>query len=46
MGFFTRHARVRGDVRYFINFNDTADNTVQFGSFHFWRASLGVVLRP
>jgi hypothetical protein len=46
MGFFTRHAGVRGDVRYFINFNDTADKTVQFGSFHFWRASLGVVLRP
>jgi hypothetical protein len=46
MGFISRHAGVRGDVRYIINFNNSNDNTVQFGSFHFWRASLGVVLRP
>ena len=46
MGFFSRHGGVRGDVRYFRNFREeSATNTVQFGSFHFWRASLGVILR-
>jgi hypothetical protein len=38
------HVGIRGDVRYVVNFNDN-NNTVQFGSFHFWRASVGVVLR-
>jgi hypothetical protein len=46
MGFFSDHAGFRGDVRYFRDFRDTPANTVQFGSFHFWRASLGIVLRP
>ena len=44
MGFVAEHVGIRGDVRYIINFNDN-NNTVQFGSFHFWRASVGVVLR-
>jgi len=34
------------DVRYFRDFRESPPNTVQFGAFHFWRASLGVVLRP
>jgi hypothetical protein len=47
MGFFSRHAGFRGDVRYFRNFKSTPPNsTVQFGEFHYWRASLGIVLRP
>lgn len=51
MGFFSRVVGLRGDVRYFRNFRDeptpSIDNsTLQFGSFHFWRASLGVVIRP
>ncbi len=46
MGFFSDHAGFRGDVRYFRDFRESPPNTVQFGSFHFWRASLGIVLRP
>ena len=46
MGFLSEHAGIRGDVRYFHDFRETPPDTVQFGSFHFWRASLGVVLRP
>jgi len=46
MGFFSQHAGIRGEVRYFRNFRDTPPNTLQFGAFRFWRASIGVVLRP
>jgi len=46
MGFFSDHAGFRGDVRYFRDFRESPPSTVQFGSFHFWRASLGIVLRP
>lgn len=49
MGFLSNHVGVRGDVRYFRNLqNNTTTNAlnVDFGSFHFWRASIGVVLRP
>lgn len=46
MGFFSNHAGIRGDVRYFRNLSDeNSTNTVQFGGFHFWRASFGVVIR-
>jgi hypothetical protein len=46
MGFFSDHAGIRGDVRYFRNLSDeNSTNTVQFGGFHFWRASFGVVIR-
>ena len=50
MGFLSDHVGLRGDVRYFRNFNDdsridTGGVHVDFGSFHFWRASFGVVLR-
>lgn len=46
MGFLSDHVGLRGDVRYFRNLNDnsTIDN-IDFGAFHFWRASFGVVLR-
>jgi len=46
LGFFSDHAGVRGDVRYFHDFRESPPNTVQFGSFHFWRASFGFVIRP
>jgi hypothetical protein len=45
LGFFSNHAGIRGDVRYFRNLSEDSTSTVQFGGFHFWRASLGVVIR-
>ena len=45
------HVGLRGDLRYFRNFNDNSvisipnGTNIDFGSFHFWRASFGVVLR-
>ena len=46
MGFLSEHVGLRGDLRYFRNFRETPPDTLQFGAFHFWRASFGVVLRP
>jgi hypothetical protein len=50
MGFLSDHVGLRGDVRYFRTFNDNSTINgnwvnIDFGSFHFWRASFGVVLR-
>jgi hypothetical protein len=49
MGFFNNHVGLRGDVRYFrtINNNDSSldDVNLDLGSFDFWRASVGVVIR-
>ena len=48
MGFFGDHVGLRGDVRYFrdLHNNSTSNSfNIDFGSFHFWRASIGVVLR-
>jgi hypothetical protein len=46
MGFLSDHVGLRGDVRYFRNLTgDNVLNNIDFGSFHFWRASFGVVLR-
>jgi hypothetical protein len=46
MGFLSDHVGLRGDLRYFRNVTgDTLVNNIDFGSFHFWRASFGVVLR-
>ena len=40
-----RSIGVRGDVRYYRNLVNNADATnVNFGAFHFWRASIGLVL--
>jgi|SRR5262249_4106833 len=40
-----RSVGVRGDVRYYRNLVNNADATnVNFGAFHFWRASIGLVL--
>lgn len=47
--YFADHVGIRGDVRYFRNVTDSSsvnDLNIDFGSFHFWRASLGIVWRP
>jgi len=49
MGYFSNHLGLRGDVRYFRNVTDsstTNNANIDFGAFHFWRASFGVVIRP
>jgi outer membrane protein with beta-barrel domain len=49
MAYFSDHVGFRGDVRYLRNLQDSSavsDFNVDFGAFHFWRASFGVVLRP
>lgn len=48
MGYFNDHVGLRGDIRYLRNIvNNSTSTTIDFdpGSFHFWRASIGVVLR-
>ena len=51
MGFLSDHVGLRGDLRYFRTFNDSSTISagngvnIDFGSFHFWRASFGVVIR-
>jgi len=47
MAFTSRSIGVRGDVRYFRDLIDTqSGNTtnIDFGAFHFWRTSIGVIL--
>jgi Outer membrane protein beta-barrel domain len=41
-----RSIGVRADLRYFRNLvgDQTRDNNVDFGSFHFWRAGIGIVI--
>jgi hypothetical protein len=48
MGYFSDHFGLRGDVRYMRNLqNNSSGISINFdpGDFHFWRASIGVVLR-
>lgn len=45
MGYFSEHAGLRGDVRYFRTFAEAPKDTLQFGAFHFWRGTVGVLLR-
>jgi hypothetical protein len=48
MGFLSPHVGLRGDVRYFrdVHNTDVANGFgIDFGSFHFWRASFGVIIR-
>ena len=48
MGYFSDHVGLRGDVRYLRTLNNTSNGAaISFepGDFHFWRASIGVVLR-
>jgi outer membrane protein with beta-barrel domain len=39
-----RSIGLRGDVRYFRNLVNDPSASVDFGAFHFWRASIGLVL--
>ena len=43
-GFFTKHVRMRGDVRYVHTFQDVNVLLVS-GKLAFWRASLGLTLK-
>jgi hypothetical protein len=46
MGYFSDHIGLRGDVRYFRDFQDNLRNPfIDVGTFHFWRGSIGLVLR-
>lgn len=49
MGYFSDHVGIRGDLRYLRNIenNSSSITNINFdpGSFHFWRASVGVVIR-
>jgi len=51
MGYFNQHVGLRGDVRYLRGTHDlnaaTGFNSIDFNGnrIHFWRASLGIVLR-
>ena len=45
MGYFNDHVGLRGDVGYFRNFNGDTIDTLDLGSLHYWRASIGVVFR-
>jgi opacity protein-like surface antigen len=48
MGYFSDHVGIRGDLRYLRNIeNNSTSTNLDFdpGSFHFWRASVGVVIR-
>lgn len=47
MGYFATHIGIRGDVRYFRTLQDNSNDSLDFdlGGFHFWRASIGVVIK-
>lgn len=47
MGFFNDHIGVRADLRYLSNFSDsTSLDSLDFdGTFNYWRASFGIVIR-
>ena len=48
MGFFNDHVGLRGDLRYLRTLENNSTSTdIDFdpGGFHFWRASVGVVIR-
>jgi hypothetical protein len=49
MAYFSDHIGLRGDVRYLRTVTDTSSSgnaSVAFGAFHFWRAAVGIVIRP
>jgi len=45
MGYFNTHFGLRGDVRYLRNFNGDNIHNLDFGNLHFWRTSIGIVIR-
>jgi hypothetical protein len=47
-GYFSDHLGIRGDLRFFRTVNadiNTTNAAVGLGQFHFWRASVGLVIR-
>jgi len=48
-GFFAEHVGMRGDLRYIHSLEDSSSptpfNQFRLGGFHYWRASIGLVLR-
>lgn len=48
MGYFATHIGIRGDVRYFRTLQDNDGGNgvdLDLGGFHFWRASIGLVIK-
>jgi hypothetical protein len=49
MGYFNSHFGLRGDIRYFRTLQDHSSIAngvnIDLGGFHFWRASLGIVIK-
>jgi len=45
MGYFNDHVGVRADVRYLRNFSGNFNDGFDEGNFHFWRTSIGLVIR-
>ncbi len=46
MGYFNDHVGLRGDLRYFRNFNGNVQDFLDLpGEFHYWRGSVGLVIR-
>ncbi len=45
MGYFNDHFGLRGDMRYFRNFTGDSFDDLDLGSLHYWRASVGIVIR-
>jgi hypothetical protein len=45
MGYFNDHVGIRGDLTYLRNFNGDTIDTLDLGSLHYWRASIGIVFR-
>ena len=45
MGYFGDHVGLRGDVRYLRTLDGNIINGLDLGGFHFWRTSIGLVIR-
>jgi opacity protein-like surface antigen len=47
MGYFNDHIGLRGDLRYFRTINSNFPDSFDFdnGEFHYWRTSIGLVIR-
>jgi hypothetical protein len=48
IGYFSRGAGIRGDIRYFRNLTDPepdAEIDLDLGDFSYWRGTVGLVLR-
>ena len=48
IGFFNDHVGLRGDIRYFRSLQDPEEDNefdIDFGTFDFWRGTVGVTFR-